>query len=61
MTSPARGELRDRWTHNRDNADRKPAPNVPISQTQARVVAAVHVDPDLVSFGEPHVPREFRP
>ncbi len=33
MTSPARGELRDRWTDNRDNADRKPAPNVPISQT----------------------------
>lgn len=45
MTSPARGELRERWTDNRDNADRKPAPNFLISQTQARVVAAVHAIP----------------
>ncbi len=60
MTSPARGELRDRWTHNRANADRKPEPNITISQTQAHVLAAVHADPDLTFIGEPHVPRELR-
>lgn len=61
MTSPARGEPGERCADNRDNADRNPAPNILIPQTQARVLAAVHAEPDLPFTGEPHVPRELHP